>query len=232
MQHKFVKLYLVASLLFSMSAASQQHILTFNRPQSSPQTNYIIELLTLAYHDIGYTLHIIDFSKENALVAANSGVLDGQLGRNISIESHYRNLQRVDYSLLTFNLMLYQQCIPTPFAQLPSITVLTGSPVQSFYLQEMQFAGDIIRVKNISTQLNLLLQQKVAGALLLDFSANTEVVYAAHTCMQTQRLTRYSLYHYLHKRHNQLQPKITQALIKLHSNGTVYALKAKYNIAN
>ncbi|MFK3872395.1 hypothetical protein [Pseudoalteromonas rhizosphaerae] len=57
----------------------------FNRPADTPQARYVIELMTLAYKELGYDVHIIDFNHQSALSAANNGTLDGQLGRVASI---------------------------------------------------------------------------------------------------------------------------------------------------
>ncbi|XQF89519.1 hypothetical protein ACOBV8_11330 [Pseudoalteromonas espejiana] len=65
---------------------------------------------------------------------------------------------------------------------------------------------------------------------MLDFvlpKANLEL---PETCMQKQLLNTFSLYHYIHKKHAELAPKLLAALKKLNNNGTTQALRAKYNL--
>lgn len=230
MNRCFSALLLLVNLFFSASCFSHQYSLTFNRPQSTPQADYALELLKLAYADIGFKIHIIDFSRKNALLAANNGVLDGQLGRDISVEQDYKNLVRVNYVLFKFDLILYKTCLPNKLEQLESIAIVDAYPVQERYLASTKFAGSIIKVKSISTQLNLLAQQKVQGALMVDFVPENNSAVKPKSCFEKEVLTTYPLYHYLNKNNKNLVDKLEKSLINLTNNGTVYALKAKYGL--
>ncbi|MCQ8889507.1 transporter substrate-binding domain-containing protein [Pseudoalteromonas carrageenovora] len=230
MNRCFSALLLLVNLFFSASCFSHQYSLTFNRPQSTPQADYALELLKLAYADIGFKIHIIDFSRKNALLAANNGVLDGQLGRDISVEQDYKNLVRVNYELFKFDLILYKTCLPNKLEQLESIAIVDAYPVQERYLASTKFAGSIIKVKSISTQLNLLAQQKVQGALMVDFVPENNSAVKPKSCFEKEVLTTYPLYHYLNKNNKNLVDKLEKSLINLTNNGTVYALKAKYGL--
>ena len=108
MQSRFSVLFLLTCFMLSTACFSNQNTLTFNRPDNVPQANYVLELLTLAYKDIGYEIHLIDFNPQNALRAANNGTLDGQLGRDNSIEVDFPNLLPVNYPLFKFKLILYK----------------------------------------------------------------------------------------------------------------------------
>ncbi|MBQ4798455.1 transporter substrate-binding domain-containing protein [Pseudoalteromonas sp. MMG006] len=230
MNSRFSTLLLLINLFFSASCFSHQYRLTFNRPQSSPQADYALELLKLAYADIGFKIHIIDFSRKNALLAANNGVLDGQLGRDISVEQNYKNLVRVNYELFKFDLILYKTCLPNKLEQLNSIAIVDAYPVQERYLTNTKFSGSVIKVKSISTQLNLLAQQKVQGALMVDFAATNSAAFESKSCFQKEVLASYPLYHYLNKNNKNLIGKLEKSLTNLTNNGTVYALKAKYGL--
>ncbi|MEL0632145.1 transporter substrate-binding domain-containing protein [Pseudoalteromonas carrageenovora] len=230
MNSRFSTLLLLINLFFSASCFSHQYRLTFNRPQSSPQADYALELLKLAYADIGFKIHIIDFSRKNALLAANNGVLDGQLGRDISVEQNYKNLVRVNYELFKFDLILYKTCLPNKLEQLNSIAIVDAYPVQERYLTNTKFSGSVIKVKSISTQLNLLAQQKVQGALMVDFVPTNSAAFESKSCFQKEVLASYPLYHYLNKNNKNLIGKLEKSLTNLTNNGTVYALKAKYGL--
>jgi len=223
-------LFLLVVLFFSKITLANHNSVIFNRPADSAQASYALALLTLAYKELNYEVHIIDFNRQNALLAANNGVLDGQLGRDISIESDNKNLIRINYPLFDYKLLLFKNCQPNTLDKLDSIAVLSGYPVQHHYLNEHKFNGNIIEVKNITTQLNLLAQHKVDGAIMLDFVLKADNFSLPETCMQTQLLSTFSLYHYVHKKHAALVSKLLNALNKLHDNGTSRALRAKYNL--
>ncbi|MCK8107336.1 transporter substrate-binding domain-containing protein [Pseudoalteromonas sp. 2CM41L] len=230
MQIQLNALFLLVVLFFSKITLANHNSVIFNRPADSAQASYALALLTLAYKELNYEVHIIDFNRQNALLAANNGVLDGQLGRDISIEADNKNLLRINYPLFDYKLLLFKNCQPNTLDKLDSIAVLSGYPVQHHYLNEHKFNGNIIEVKNITTQLNLLAQHKVDGAIMLDFVLKADNFSLPETCMQTQLLSTFSLYHYVHKKHAALVSKLLNALNKLHDNGTSRALRAKYNL--
>ncbi|MCK8134742.1 ABC transporter substrate-binding protein [Pseudoalteromonas sp. 2CM28B] len=230
MQIQLNALFLLVVLFFSKITLANHNSVIFNRPADSAQASYALALLTLAYKELNYEVHIIDFNRQNALLAANNGVLDGQLGRDISIEADNKNLIRINYPLFDYKLLLFKNCRPNTLDKLDSIAVLSGYPVQHHYLNEHKFNGNIIEVKNITTQLNLLAQHKVDGAIMLDFVLKADNFSLPETCMQTQLLSTFSLYHYVHKKHAALVSKLLNALNKLHDNGTSRALRAKYNL--
>ena len=230
MQIQLNALFLLVVLFFSKITLANHNSVIFNRPADSAQASYALALLTLAYKELNYEVHIIDFNRQNALLAANNGVLDGQLGRDISIEADNKNLIRINYPLFDYKLLLFKNCQPNTLDKLDSIAVLSGYPVQHHYLNEHKFNGNIIEVKNITTQLNLLAQHKVDGVIMLDFVLKADNFSLPETCMQPQLLSTFSLYHYVHKKHAALVSKLLNALNKLHDNGTSRALRAKYNL--
>ncbi len=230
MQIQLNALFLLVVLFFSKITLANHNSVIFNRPADSAQASYALALLTLAYKELNYEVHIIDFNRQNALLAANNGVLDGQLGRDISIEADNKNLIRINYPLFDYKLLLFKNCQPNTLDKLDSIAVLSGYPVQHHYLNEHKFNGNIIEVKNITTQLNLLAQHKVDGVIMLDFVLKADNFSLPETCMQTQLLSTFSLYHYVHKKHAALVSKLLNTLNKLHDNGTSRALRAKYNL--
>ena len=226
----FFSLIVLCYLLTPLSTiANTQHML-FNRPADTPQARYVIELMTLAYKELGYDVHIIDFNHQSALSAANNGTLDGQLGRVASISQQYQNLHPVNFALFEFNLVLLKNCQQCTFEQLDNIAIQVGYPAAQSYLNEHPFIGDIIKVKSVTAQLNLLTQGKVQGVILLDFLLSTKHPQFNVKQFQTEILAPIKSYHFLHSRHSALIPKLEKELHKLNENGTVRLLRAKHNL--
>nr|WP_228732996.1 transporter substrate-binding domain-containing protein [Pseudoalteromonas ostreae] len=186
--------------------------------------------MTLAYKELGYDVHIIDFNHQNALSAANNGTLDGQLGRVANINQQYQNLHPVNFALFEFNLVLLKNCQQCTFEQLDSIAIQVGYPAAQSYLNEHPFIGDIVKVKSVTAQLNLLTQQKVQGVLLLDFLLSTKHPLFDVNQFQMEVLSSIKSFHFLHTRHRALIPKLEDQLQKLDENGTIRLLRAKYNL--
>ncbi|WP_404341048.1 substrate-binding periplasmic protein [Pseudoalteromonas mariniglutinosa] len=225
-----VLLLAVVLVCFSFASKVLAQQLIFNRPVDSPQAYYAIDLLTRAYKPLGYKVHIIDFNHQNALSAANDGILDGQLGRIADIALNYENLLLVEQPLFEFNLVLLKNCHQCQYQQLESVAIQAGYPAAQRYLETHQFDGEIVTVKSLTAQLNLLIQKKVQGIILLDFMLFTKHPQFALHNYHKDTLQPMNSYHFLHKRHKDLLPKLQQQLITLQENGTVRLLKAKYNL--
>lgn len=218
------------SLLLPLASKASSQQLLFNRPADTPQARYVIDLMSMAYKQIGYEVRIIDFNHQSALTAANSGTLDGQLGRTSSISKQYKNLQVVDFPLFEFNLILLKNCQQCSFEQLDSIAIQAGYPAAQDYLDNNPFIGNVIRVKSVTAQLNLLTQKKVSGLILLDFILHTKHPRFDPSAFQTDILAPIKSFHFLHKRHSALIPKLEAELKRLNDDGTVQSLRAKYHL--
>ncbi|WP_235591205.1 substrate-binding periplasmic protein [Pseudoalteromonas sp. H105] len=214
-------------LLPTVSSAANRS-LQFNRPADTPQARYVIELMSIAYSNIGYELEVIDFNHQSALAAANNGILDGQLGRINSISQQYKNLNVVNFPLFEFNLILLKNCDTCRFEQLNNIAIQAGYPAAKSYLDNNPFIGEVIRVKSVTAQLNLLAQKKVDGVLLLDFLLKSKHPRFDISTFSADVLVPIRSFHFLHKRHKELIPFLEQQLTLLEEDGTVNQLRDKH----
>ncbi|MDK1287148.1 hypothetical protein [Pseudoalteromonas umbrosa] len=217
-------------LLLSYCSVAQAKTLYFNRPADTPQARYVVELLSLAYNDIGHDLELIDFELQSALVAANEGELDGQLGRIAGVTDSYANLLYVDFPLYSFNLQLLSHCTACSFEDIESMVVQSGYLVAYQYMMENKYQGELLEVKSSAAQLNLLMQKKVQGALIVDFHLREHLPYMDVESIKIEDLITIDSYHYLHHKHAELIPKLKETLEKLEKKGIIKVLKAKYRI--
>ncbi len=228
---KFI-IYFFAFVLLCVSYSTHASLLIFNRPADTPQARYVIDLLRTAYKEIGYELHIIDFNHQSSLAAANEGILDGQLGRIADVTQGYPNLLKVDFPLFNFNLLLLKNCQTCRYSDLKSLAIQSSYPAAQSFLDKHPFHGDVITVRNITAQLNLLTQKRVEGTLLLDFLLSTKHPNFDQSPFHKEILMPMQSFHFVHKRHAALIPKLTAALKKLDEQGTVRFLKNKYNLTD
>ncbi|KZN64600.1 hypothetical protein N473_14855 [Pseudoalteromonas luteoviolacea CPMOR-1] len=217
-------------LLLSHCSLAQAKTLYFNRPADTPQARYVVELLSLAYKDIGHSLELIDFDQQTALIAANAGELDGQLGRIAGVTDSYANLLYVDFPLYSFNLQLISHCTSCSFNQIESMAVQSGYLVAYQYMMDNRYKGELIEVKSSAAQLNLLIQKKVQGALIIDFHLRKHLPYMDVDTIKIEDLMTIDSFHYLHQKHAALIPKLKVTLKKLEQKGIIEVLKAKYRI--
>ncbi|WP_125563589.1 substrate-binding periplasmic protein [Pseudoalteromonas rubra] len=221
---------LLLCCLSAHSVATDNRTLYFNRPADTPQARYVIELLQTAYQQLGYKLEVVDFNRQSALIAANNGALDGQLGRIHGVTQAYPNLLQVRFPLYTFNLQLLSRCLSCTFEQLDSLVIQSGYLVSNQYLDSAPFNGQLIEVKNNITQLNLVTQGKVQAALVVDFHLREHLADMDLETFKIDTLLTIETYHYLHIKHKALIPRLEEVLHDLAKKGTVAMLKAKYQI--
>ena len=207
--------------------------LKFNRPADTAQSRYVIELITQAYKESGYQLSLIDFPRERALIAANSGELDGQLARVIDIEKTYANLLRVPTALFNFQLLLIHQktlCEPCQPNDFKKISIVPTYPAANNFLEQQNYQGEILEVKSIKSQLTLLNQALTDAILVLDFQLQTEVGTLPPNRYTVQPVNNTSSYHYIHNSHTELHQHISNLLKQYEINGTLNALKEKHRV--
>ncbi|MFC3031148.1 hypothetical protein ACFOEE_01240 [Pseudoalteromonas fenneropenaei] len=200
----------------------------FNQSADTPQSRYAIELMTQVYQNLGIGSKLIDFNYQSVLVAANEGILDGQLARVASVATQYPNLIQIPVPLFSFHLTLVSSCKTCTLAQLPNLVVVSGYPVIESYLAEHPYPGQLVEVQNISTQLNLLHQEKISAALMLDFHVSATQYDRLQAKWSFRYLKHIDTYHFVHNKHQALVPAITAELQRLKDDGTMAQLRAKH----
>ncbi|SFB83079.1 hypothetical protein [Pseudoalteromonas denitrificans] len=229
-------IFCITTFIFTFSCKSYaEQKLTFNLPTETAQSQYVIELMKLAYKSIDYEMSLKPYSYENALKAANLGFFDGQLGRIANISQQYPNLIRVPFALFNFKLLLVHnktKCLPCNISEFSSISYRAGYPVANKYLNTANFLGTRIPVQNIKTQLSLLTQKKVDAVLLLDFQLSHDLPHFEKIKYKVQEVELLNSYHFLHEKHKKLVIPLTQALNQLKKQGIVDTLKNKHGIAH
>ncbi|MFC0118089.1 hypothetical protein [Pseudoalteromonas xiamenensis] len=222
---------LILLLLFAaQSHAAEKSTFLFNRPADNPQSRYITELVSLAYRNLGIDVKIVDFNHRSALVAANEGELDGQLARIEQVGDIYPNLIRVPFSLYAFNLQALKHCKKCALNDLKSLVITEGYPVMENYLQHHPFSGNLVRVKKISTQLNLLSQQKVDAALVIDFHLPDSFMEQHLPDWSRDNIALVQTYHFVHVKHIALLPQLQAQFQQFADNGTMKMLREKYDL--
>ena len=217
-------------LLFAPFAQASGDILTFNRPADTPQSRYVVELISLAYKENGINVKLIDFNRDSALVAANEGVLDGQLAKISGLENTYKNLVRLETPLLDFKLNLISFCNACTLSDMPSLVIHSTYPAPAKYLESNPYNGQLYKVKSVSTLLNLLIQKQVSAALVIGFYLDPYMHKLQKAGIKFTTLDSQHVYHYLHKKHQHLIPALTATLTQLKQSGKMRELKSKHNL--
>lgn len=216
-------------ILFLCSPAWSASFL-FNKPADTPQSRYIIDVMTQVYSNLGLELSIVEFNHRSSLVAANEGLLDGQLGRVIEVEQQYPNLIRIPVPIFAFSLQLVTSRESAELNDIEKMVITEGYQAIDTYLAQHLYTQQLFKVKNISTQLNLLAQRKVDGALVISFHIPPAFKEQNQNVWYFRDLNTVKVYHYIHKKHAPLAVEIETELLRLIANGTVAEMQLKYKI--
>lgn len=217
-------------LLFSSFIQANTDKLTFNRPADTAQSRYVVELMSLAYKEIGVDVELIDFNRDSALVAANEGVLDGQLAKISGLSNTYQNLLRLDTPLLDFKLNLISFCDDCTLSDMPSLVIHSTYPAAAKYLESNPYKGQLYKVKSVSTLLNLLMQKQVSAALVIGFYLDPYMQKLQNAGIKITTLDSQYVFHYLHKKHQHLVPALSATLLQFEQSGKIRELKTKHNL--
>jgi hypothetical protein len=226
----FARCCFIFTLLFSSFVYAKTEKLIFNRPADTPQSRYIIDVITLAYQKQGIDIELIDFNKENALVAANEGLLDGQLAKIPGLSQTYQNLMRIEVPLLDFDLNLISFCDNCTLPDMPSLVIHSTYPAAAKYLESNPYHGQLYKVKSVSTLLNLLMQKQVSAALVIGFYIDPYMQKLQNADVKFTTVHSQSVFHYLHKKHQHLAPQLFDTLQQLKKSGKMQELKSKHNL--
>lgn len=189
-------------------------------------------LLTEIYRAAGLRLVIEPLPAIRAGMAALGGELDGELIRIRAYSQRHPQLLRVEpayyrlsvqaYSLPTRrlriasreDLRLYTLGAVRGLSYVPELTA--GHPA----LTQAQNAEQLFRMLQAG-RLDLVLESSVSAGYVLDRLA-------LHDVTASPELAHYELYHYLHPRHRELLPRLSEAIRRLKASGELGQLSTYY----
>lgn len=217
-------------LFFSFFVSADSEKIIFNKPADTPQSRYIVDIMTLAYKELGVDVALIDFNKDDALIAANEGILDGQLAKIPGLSHTYQNLLRIDVPLLDFDLKLISFCDDCTLSDMPSLVIHSTYPAAAKYLESNPYHGQLYKVKSVSTLLNLLMQRQVSAALVIGFYLDPYMQKLQNADVKFTTVHSQSVFHYIHHKHRHLAPALSETLEQFKNSGKMQELKSKHNL--
>jgi hypothetical protein len=213
----FLLCLLVISCFSYADSVDQKTKLVFNQPLDTAVSRELIERLSNAYAAIGVEIEIIEFSDSDTLKAANSGQLDGQIGRILDITSDYPNLLASQASLLHLNLVLLTnkgKCQSCDLNQIESISHNSRHPFAEKYMQQRGYQGEAFACNNLQSQLYLLKENIVEGILVLEYRLDHETDSEALKYFDKQIVSSRPIYHFLHVKHKHILKALDKELAK------------------
>ena len=175
---------------------------------------------------------MIEFPAERSLVIANRGVdVDGELGRITGIHEEYPNLIKIPISIMKVQGMAFSKKLDFPIDGLDSlkpysIAVMQGSKLGAAITKGMNrhfVPSHELLVRMLEKErVELIVTSKFNGLRAFKQANITDFK------MLQPPLLEMSIYHYLHKKHKNLVPKIYGALKAMQQENRFQNISREY----
>lgn len=224
-----IQVILLLSLALPVTA---QDGLVFSGVEGAYPIHSVGKVLRRAYQKIGIQVAIRQYPGLRGLLYSDGGVVDGEAFRIEGIEKEYSNLIRIKIPVQIDDMYLYVK-------QGKEFTVKGWDSIpKSYYLGyvrgvkfiEYAVAKHDLRAETVSNYNQLFLKLEldrsdgvVAGIFLgkryFERNQLTDIVRLSPPIHKSY------LYHYLHKKHGDLVPRITSVLKKMEAGGEIELIK-------
>lgn len=220
--------FVVLLVLNAAAFGAGQKPLVIARIVDSPLTDMGMHILKDAYHRLGIEVAFRLLPGARALKSSNVGVTDGELFRVDGMSERYPNLIEVPVPIARTDFVVFTRLPPfalSGYSSLKSFSVafrqgmkivergtahmeryMVSDPNQAFRMLD-RGRVDIV-IENRLTGLKVMREMGIRNVSILDPPLDDE-----------------PLYHYLHKSHAALVPKLAAVLEEMHRDGEIQRLK-------
>lgn len=217
-----VLLLSISSLCATAEQTDAEHSLTIGGMSGFPLNAAGLEVLREAYAPLGYSLQVEEYPATRSLSIANNGQLDGEMGRITAVCDDYPNLVKVPYPLLQARMVavtINPALKNTELKDLPRYRLGT-------YLGALINDHLKLPLRHTDQTRTLDQLQKMLESGRIDFAVTPDFMISRwqHSSdkplyLLQEDLGAFDVYHYVHKRHQQLVPALSEQLQKLSAQG-------------
>jgi len=219
--------YVVLALASLPVSAAERRVLVLNDTNEPPFTTaqgdgFIDIVATEAFRRAGAELRLVKLPAERGLINANNGLEDGDLTRIAGLEQQYPNLMQVPEKLMDWEFTAFSKNADIA-ASWAAIRQHSVGHIKGWKIYEKNMAGaeQVITADDPDQLFQLLGHNRVEVALYARWMGQAYLkqqhmqgVHALEPPLATREM-----FIYLHKRHAELIPKITEALRALKREG-------------
>lgn len=216
-----LSIFFISSYSSAVSKLSEPKIISLPGKRSgavNPLAKYIHQILDTSYKNLGYQVEHFGYPMGRSIVEANAGRIDGVLIRTDSVSNEYPNLIKVPFPLAEFEIMLVTdtaKCNTCDINQLDSLATTKGFKAFEYYLAEHPVQPPITEVLNMPRLLKMLSSGRVSGIVL---PYHEYVGIKLDEKWSRQVLDVYPSYHFVHKKHAELIPRLIEQFKKLEND--------------
>ena len=221
---------LLALLLISQPVRAQ-HALIFSKPGPLDYSAQISEdILKEAYASIGITVTTQEFPGERALQMSNSGAVDGEVNRIHGIVNKYSNLRLVPVAINAIEGIAFTNNPEIKIENWESLRPYAiGLRIGAKFAENGTEGMKVLPVQTNDLVFRMLSKKRTEVAVSTRIEGILTIkkhglnnIHLIEPPLETLKL-----FHFLHKKHQALIPRITKALEEMVLEGRVQAIKDK-----
>ncbi|NVE01607.1 transporter substrate-binding domain-containing protein [Massilia sp. BJB1822] len=192
--------------------------------ETDPATDIAEQVLREAYRRMGMNLDVVRLPAERALVSANDGMMDGELYRKIGIERDYPNLMIVPVPLLTYEIVIFTLGTSFVVNGWESLRPFTIGFIRGIKIVEQNTQG--MHIEPVATMMQALQKMTmgrtdvVVGNRVSGLAMAKTLKLADIRVLQPPLAT-FPVFHYLHKKHEALIPKLSAVLQQMQKDKVI-----------
>lgn len=199
------------------AASAVMHVSTLL--EQDPATVIAELVVAEAYRRLGMGLEVHRVPGERSLVSANDGLMDGELYRKVGIERDYPNLIIVPVPLQMYEIVIFTRDTTFIVNGWESLRPFTIGFVRGIKIVEAATAG--MRTEPVPTMQQALQKMTMGRTDVVVGNRASGLAAAKALKMDDIRvllppLASFPVYHYVHRKHEALVPRLTSALQQMH----------------
>lgn len=236
---KVIILFLLSFLFVVPGHAADKPFLTFSAIQNSVNSTISLLVLREAYAKMGLDIDTKPLPAKRALIHANKGEVDGELFRIGGIEKTNTNLVQVpvainqlDGMVMThgeiFEVKGWESLKPYRIAIRLGVKFseqgTRGMTTKTFNTNKM--LGWVLLAEKDQREADISVIARVNGLVVIRDIQNTGK--GRGLKLLEPPIESYPLYHYLHKKNEDLVPKLTNVLKDMEASGRIRQIRREY----
>lgn len=224
----------MAGIIFLLSGlcstAFAQSPLRIARIENIPDQFVGGEILKVVYSRLNIPVELVDLPAKRALLESSTGRLDGEVQRNIMVQTQYPTLVMVRPALNYIE--------PSVFSKKERFEVKGWDSIKAFDIGIVRGVGTSengtqgmksVQAVNTLDQLMLMLAEDRVDVAVSDSFSGLAVLKRLglkdRVRLLTPPLQKNEIYHFLHEKHRDLVPKVEQVLSEMQSSGELERLR-------
>lgn len=219
-----LKLSCFPSLLAGAALAQSNVIQISTLLEKDPATTIALRVMEEAYRRLGMSMVVNYLPGERSLYSANNGEMDGELYRRLGMERDYPNLIILPVPLLTYEIVIFTQGTTFLVNGWESLRPFTIGFVKGIKIIEKNTVG--MKLEQTATMRQAFLKMSLGRSDIVVANRNSGLAVLKEMKLPDIKvleppLASFPVFHYLHKKHEALVPKLTQILQQMQKDKTI-----------